>query len=169
MVLRGAAWCCVVLRGVAWCCVVLRGVAWCCVVLRGAAVGWLGCIKLRLCVVLQLREKIPVCRLLHTLELRMVMKMVVEDGDGWLLLRRHVVSFYSPIYDRPNFGLNRSGRATHAHQSRRTEHQVVTPFYKLLLLAPIDTSTMDEFRCVYIVYIYSANIHSSITNNHSRS
>ena len=60
------------------------------------------------------------------------------------------VSFYLPIYDRPNFGLNRSGRATHAHQSRRREHQVVRPFYKLLLLAPIDTSTMDEFRCIYI-------------------
>ena len=61
--------------------------------------------------------------------------------------------FLLAICDRPNFGLNRSGRATHAHQSRRTEHQVVRPFYKLLLLAPIDTSTMDEFRCVYIVYI----------------
>ena len=72
-----------VLRGAAWCCVVLRGVAWCCVVLRGAAVGWLGCIKLRLCCV-QLREKIPVCRLLHTLELRMVMGWWLRMGmDGF--------------------------------------------------------------------------------------
>ena len=39
MVLRGAAWCCVVLRGAAWCCVVLRGAAWCCVMLRGACAG----------------------------------------------------------------------------------------------------------------------------------
>ena len=33
MVLRDAAWCCVVLRGVAWC-VILRDAAWYCMVLR---------------------------------------------------------------------------------------------------------------------------------------
>ena len=32
MVLRGAAWCCMVLHDATWCCVVLRGAAWCCVI-----------------------------------------------------------------------------------------------------------------------------------------
>ena len=52
---------------------VLRGAAWCCVVLRGAAVGWLGCVRLRVCWVEFQLGKIPVCRLFHALELRMEM------------------------------------------------------------------------------------------------
>ena len=43
VMLRDAAWCCVVLRGAAWCCVVLRDAAWSCVVL-----GW-RCVILIIC------------------------------------------------------------------------------------------------------------------------